>query len=680
MPITLAGFFDRLPATHAAQGPLRPVGAQLPRQARRRAARLGPRGLVDTVAAWYDQYLKGLDAGVESGRRAGPGLRRPVVGRARVPDDRRAGRASSRSGPAARSGATAARTRHVDVRRGDRRARRRSRPSRSSAPLHLTGQPVLDLWLTSDTARRRTSASSSRSSARTANVIEHEGSSGHPLTDGGARSLRHLDPMPWLLRAGERQARADRHADPGAGADAPTDLVVPMGGRLRVTVAGSARSRARRSLAATARRSRSCTTARTRARCASACRAATPSCSTSARPTRPARSRRRRPSAATRDGGGLASRPACGGTQQPRRRPNRRSARPRRCRRRRPRQSSTTPGDDRADAPGARRCASRSTGPRSRRAARTAAARCARGRPAGRTAVRRRGPRARQARQDGAPRRDPHDAREPLAHPDPARQAQDRRAPDRADRPRHRDRSPRPGPARAQGHALNGDGAMSVGAEPGVEVDVVDLPARRALGGEAEGDRRVLAREERQEVRDDRDRQRTATTSGSAPGHAERERDDRARRGLEQDVDPRRDVSDAEQRRRAAGEEAHGRVLQAGADRRAGRRAAPAGSDSDLLSSAPSRRTARCRRRRGAPESSSRRRRTRSRHPARACSAAGRATEEGVVGVRRRSLGRLDEQARVGGGGARWRESTGRSGEQAPFPASATGQVVGSLP
>lgn len=99
--------------------------------------------------------------------------------------------------------------------------------------LQMTGQPVLDLWVRLD-----------QPDAHLAAELETFDAAGEPIPGGsvlGFRSMRHLDPLPRNNRFAQERGRP-------APVDTPIrvllrfnpgDLVVPTGGRVRVTIAGA---------------------------------------------------------------------------------------------------------------------------------------------------------------------------------------------------------------------------------------------------------------------------------------------------------------------------------------------------------------------------------------------------------------------------------------------------------
>ncbi len=242
-PITEAGFFDRIPADVPHKGlfgqwehnyPDRHAGVQ-PDWARQ--------DFMAMVTAWYDRYLKGLDTGVEAwpavqvqatdGRwRAEPGW--PEIG---GPAGQLALGPDGALGAAAPTGSTTF-TEGPDDEESVEGTRAVFETAPVSGPLHLSGQPVLDAWLTTSKPDAHLVAKLQVVGADD-EIIEHAGSAGQELGTLAARSLRHLDPMP----EGYFKQEEGRPAPTATGIRVPmrfmpVDLVVPAGARLRLTVAG----------------------------------------------------------------------------------------------------------------------------------------------------------------------------------------------------------------------------------------------------------------------------------------------------------------------------------------------------------------------------------------------------------------------------------------------------------
>jgi predicted acyl esterase len=195
----------------------------------------------DMVVAWYDRYLKGLDTGVETwpvaqvqgldGQwRAEPDW--PTTG---GPPGHLALADGGRLTVGSGTGSTSYIEGWPENTETDTYA-----PGTSAvfetAPLperlELTGQPVLDVWVSLD-----------RPDAHLAAKLEVFGSDGVQLPQGrviGLRSMQHLEPLV------ENRFEQERPIPPPVGVPVrvplrfqPTDLVVPKGGWLKLTLAGS---------------------------------------------------------------------------------------------------------------------------------------------------------------------------------------------------------------------------------------------------------------------------------------------------------------------------------------------------------------------------------------------------------------------------------------------------------
>jgi X-Pro dipeptidyl-peptidase len=244
-PITIAGFFDRLPAATPKAGlfghwehnyPDKHAGVQ-PAWARQ--------DFLPMVTAWYDRHLKGLDTGTEdwptvqvqdsTGQwRAEPEY--PATG---GPAGALALGPEGALGASKPTGSTAFRE-GVDSDESVPGSRAVFTTPPLADALHLTGAPVADLWLTTDRPDGHVAVRIDVLGAD-GEVLTHDGSDNAALTDFGFRSLRHLAPMANGYFA---QASGDLLVPTGTPLRVPvrlmpTDLVVPKGGRLRLTVAGA---------------------------------------------------------------------------------------------------------------------------------------------------------------------------------------------------------------------------------------------------------------------------------------------------------------------------------------------------------------------------------------------------------------------------------------------------------
>jgi predicted acyl esterase len=192
---------------------------------------------LDMATAWYDRFLKGLDTGVETWPRvqvqgsdgqwrAEPNW--PVtggpVGHLALGSEGILGAAM----PAGSSPYTEGLTAQFPLPGASLIFETRPMPER----LEITGQPVLDLWVVLD-----------RPDAHVAARLDVLDAQGRPVPDlfiVGLRSARHLAPL-----VDNRFAQEHGVAAPvGTPIRVPvrfdvTDLVIPKGGRLRMTVGGS---------------------------------------------------------------------------------------------------------------------------------------------------------------------------------------------------------------------------------------------------------------------------------------------------------------------------------------------------------------------------------------------------------------------------------------------------------
>lgn len=244
MPITTTGSFDNLPATT----PHKAIFGQWEHNYPDRHAGVQPdwarQDWLDVATAWFDRYLKNAASGVESwpavqlqgtdGRwRGEPGFPRtggPAGQLALGPDGvlgatTPTGETVFSEGPDDEE--TVPGTNAV------------FETTAATAPLQLTGQPIVDLWLESSADDAHVTAKLQVIDAQ-GDPIEHAGSSGEQLGTFGARSLRHLAPMPdgyFVQPAGEAVATGTPVRVPLR--LQPVDLVVPTGATLRLTIGGA---------------------------------------------------------------------------------------------------------------------------------------------------------------------------------------------------------------------------------------------------------------------------------------------------------------------------------------------------------------------------------------------------------------------------------------------------------
>lgn len=257
LPIVQTGLFDRMPRSTPKAGLFASVGHEdlAPPSSSELPESLYRADYLDIVVAWLDRYVKGLPTGAEAWPVAqvqgNDGLWRaepdwPSTG----------GRVGQLAlGPAGALG-TRAPDGEITYTEGGFDTTIMERPPGTfarfeTAPLpqrlEITGMPVLDLWVRLD-----------RPDAHVAVAVETFGPDGEPLGHRGhdiyygapvdtgmawgLRSARHLEPL-----VGGRFWQAEETA-PAVGSPVriqvriqPTDLVIPRGGTVRVTVSGSTR-------------------------------------------------------------------------------------------------------------------------------------------------------------------------------------------------------------------------------------------------------------------------------------------------------------------------------------------------------------------------------------------------------------------------------------------------------
>ena len=230
---TIRGWFDRIPASTPRKGMFgvwehaEPDGGNVEEDWQRR-------DWLASATAWYDRYLKGLSTGVEQW----PDVQvQDSTGRWRAE-----GEFPLNGGPIGQLalagggglGTTASPSGSTTFNEEDDPVEFTTAPV--AAPLSVTGQPVLDLWLTS-----------SEDDAHIAGELEvlgpdgepDEHSDGTPVATYGLRSLRHLDPIVdgWFRQEEGRPAPAGTPIRVPI-RFLPTDLVVPAGGSLRLRLTG----------------------------------------------------------------------------------------------------------------------------------------------------------------------------------------------------------------------------------------------------------------------------------------------------------------------------------------------------------------------------------------------------------------------------------------------------------
>ena len=243
-PITLAGYFDRLPETTPHKGIFGVWNHAFPGAHAAVEPEWARADWYDTVTAWFDRYLKGKDTNVEkwpdvqlqsnTGQwwavkeypTTGSRLGQLALG------------ADGSLGVARPKGKTTY-TEQIPVGEPGPGEYVVFETAPLKAPLHITGQPMLDLWLTTDTGDGHVAAEL-EVIGPDGEPLHHEGSYNEFHATYGARSVQHIDPM----QRGWFEQEVGEPVTPNESFNMtlrflPTDLVVPKGGTLRLTVGGS---------------------------------------------------------------------------------------------------------------------------------------------------------------------------------------------------------------------------------------------------------------------------------------------------------------------------------------------------------------------------------------------------------------------------------------------------------
>jgi X-Pro dipeptidyl-peptidase len=244
-PITIAGWFDRLPRSTPHKGLFGVWNHAFPHAHSAVEPDWARLDWYDMVTAWFDRYLKGLPTGVERwpdvqvqgsdgqwwAAEEFPEVGGPIGQLALGPGGSLGARAPTGStsyteqpapGTPQAPGQLAVFTTEA-----------------LKAPLHLTGMPVLDLWVTSSQPDAHIAAEL-EVLGPDGQPLGHEGTSGEAVATYGVRSLQHIEPM----RRGFFEQAQGVPAPVGEPIHLfvrflPTDLVVPKGGYLRLTISGS---------------------------------------------------------------------------------------------------------------------------------------------------------------------------------------------------------------------------------------------------------------------------------------------------------------------------------------------------------------------------------------------------------------------------------------------------------
>jgi predicted acyl esterase len=242
--ITLAGYFNRLPKTTPHKGLFGVWNHAFPGAHAAVEPAWARADWYDMVTSWYDRYLKGKDTSVEQW----PDVQlQSNTGQWWAVKDypttgSRLGQLAL--GPngilgTARPTGTTAYTEQVAVGEPEEGQYVVFETKPVTRRLHLTGQPMLDLWIRTDTGDGHIAAEL-EVIGKDGQPLRHAGSNDEYHATYGARSVQHIDPMPrgWFEQeVGEPVA-------PGESINMtvrflPTDLIVPRGGSLRLTIGGS---------------------------------------------------------------------------------------------------------------------------------------------------------------------------------------------------------------------------------------------------------------------------------------------------------------------------------------------------------------------------------------------------------------------------------------------------------
>ena len=243
-PITLAGWFNRLPKTTPHKGLFGVWDHAFPSSHPRVEPEWARLDWFPMVTAWFDRYLKGRDTGVEkwpavqvqnSNGQWWKVKEFPTTG------SRKGQLALGADGVmgVTRPKGSSTFTEQIEIGEpGPDQSLVFETPTLRH-PLQLTGQPMLDLWFTSSTEDAHIAAEL-EVIGRNGEPMHHEGTYDEYRATYGARSAQHIDPMPkgWFVQEAGEPIVPDEAIQMTL-RFLPTDLLVPQGGKLRLTIAGS---------------------------------------------------------------------------------------------------------------------------------------------------------------------------------------------------------------------------------------------------------------------------------------------------------------------------------------------------------------------------------------------------------------------------------------------------------
>lgn len=243
-PITLAGWFDHVSPGTPNKGLFGVWNHAFPNRHNAVEPEWVRADWLPTATAWYDHYLKNIDTGVEkwpavqvqtsTGQwwkvKEFPTIGGRVGHLALGPD--------GTLGKKRPKGETSY-IEQVQVGEATDQQQAVFETPELTRSLHVTGQPILDLWMTTSTDDAHV-AVSLEVIGPDGEPLRHEGTYNEAAATYGVRSAQHRKPMRlgWFNQ---------READPPPSQGPfqlhvrflPTDLLVPKGGRLRLTVSGS---------------------------------------------------------------------------------------------------------------------------------------------------------------------------------------------------------------------------------------------------------------------------------------------------------------------------------------------------------------------------------------------------------------------------------------------------------
>jgi X-Pro dipeptidyl-peptidase len=242
--ITLAGFFNRLPKTTPHKGVFGVWNHAFPGAHSAVEPTWARADWYDMVTAWFDRYLKSKDTNVEQW----PDVQvQSSTGQWwTVPEYPTTGSrlgqlalgANGSLGTSRPKGKTSY-TEQIAVGEPEEGQFTVFETKPVQAPLHITGQPMLDLWLMTDSGDGHVGAELEVIGAN-GQPLHHDGTSDEFQATYGVRSVQHIAPM----TRGWFDQKVGEPVTPNESFNMtlrflPTDLVIPKGGRLRLTVGGS---------------------------------------------------------------------------------------------------------------------------------------------------------------------------------------------------------------------------------------------------------------------------------------------------------------------------------------------------------------------------------------------------------------------------------------------------------